>query len=150
MLALLVLLACETTTVTGTAGCSLGIPTLSATSAAVGDTIVVTASPLTETWDTAVTVGAARAEVVAVDRSTCDECDDCKDTGECAICGDCDTCDATCATCVETLSFVVPDVTPGVHPVEIVNRHGRSERVELVVTAADTAADTAPADTSAR
>lgn len=145
---LLLLAACETTTVSGTTSCSLGVPTLGVAAAAPGDTVTLTAAPLTEVWDTAVTVGPARATLVDLDRSTCDECDDCRDTEGCAACGECATCDTTCATCAEVLSFVVPDLAPGTWSVEIVNRYGRSEQVNLVVTApTDTPADTADTST---
>jgi hypothetical protein len=134
MLALLLLFACETTTTTTEPVCTLGVPTLSAGSAAPGETIVVTVSPLSEQWDTSITVGSARADVVAFDRSTCDDCDQCRDTGGCTVCGTCDACTTPCDTCVETVSFVVPALTAGDYPVEIVNRNGRSAQVTLTVT----------------
>ncbi len=141
MLTLLLLAACETTSTSGTATCSLGVPTLAPTSAAPGEQVTMTATPLSEAWDTAVTVGASRATIVDLDRSTCEECDDCRDTGGCSRCGECTDCEETCATCVETVTFVVPELEPGTWTVELVNRYGRSEQVQLTVTAAaDTAA----------
>lgn len=135
---MLAMLACATTTTTPARTCSLDTPTLVPSSAMPGDQVVVTAQPLTEVWDTAVTVGSARAELVEVDRSTCDDCDDCRDTGGCSTCDDCEPCDVACDTCVQSLTFVVPDLAAGEWPVEIVNRHGRSERVLLTVVAAPT------------
>lgn len=135
LLSLLLLVACESTTVTTEATCTLDGVSLAPTSAAPGDLVVATTRPLTEVWDTAVTVGAARAELVELDRATCDECDDCRVTEECSSCETCETCEDACAACVETVSFLVPDVAEGEWSVEIVNRHGRSDRVALTVLA---------------
>ncbi|MDP2309483.1 MAG: hypothetical protein Q8P18_25905 [Pseudomonadota bacterium] len=138
LLSLLLMLACETATSTSYKTCSLNTPALAPASAMPGEQVVLTAQPLTEVWDTAVTVGAARAELVEVDRSTCDDCDDCRDTGGCSSCDDCEDCATPCDTCVQTLTFIVPDLGAGEWPVEIVNRHGRSERVLLTVLAVPT------------
>lgn len=133
---LLLLFACDDTTLATGVTCALGAPTLSPSSAAPGDTVVVTVDRLTEVWDTTITVGPAKASVLEIDRSTCDACDDCQDTGACSVCEPCEPCNEACLTCVETVSFVVPTVEPGDWSVEVINRHGRSDRVTLTVTAA--------------
>ena len=121
LLSIVLMLACQVAETTDAKTCALHTPTLVPSSAMPGEQIVVTTQPLTETWDTAVTVGSARAELVTIDRSTCE---------------DCEACDTPCDTCVQTLTFVVPELGAGEWPVEIVNRHGRSERVSLTVVAA--------------
>ena len=138
LLSLLLAVACDSTSSSSEdATCALDIPTLAPASAAPGAQVVVTAHPLTDLWDTAVTVGPTRVQPVDLDRSTCDSCDDCRDTGGCSSCDVCDTCDADCEGCVETLTFVVPEVAPGEWPVEVVNRHGRTQAVTLTVLAAE-------------
>ncbi|MDP2313467.1 MAG: hypothetical protein Q8P41_11220 [Pseudomonadota bacterium] len=136
LFSVLLMVACESTTITSDPTCAIELPTLSTTTAAPGESIVLTTTPLTEVWDTVVTVGSLTAEIVEVDRSTCDDCDDCRDTGGCASCGECDACTTACDTCVETLTFIVPDLAAGEWPVELVNRHGRSESVLLTVSGA--------------
>ncbi len=138
MLSLLLLLACETLSTPDAPTCALGAPTLSPTSAAPGDIVVITLAPLTEAWDTAVTVGAARATLSGVDRVGCDDCDDCLDTGGCSACDDAcdDACGSLCDACVETVTFVVPELAAGEYPVVLVNRHGRSADIALTVVAA--------------
>jgi hypothetical protein len=139
-------LACDDSTVDTVATCPLGVPTLSATTAAPGDEIRVTLSPLTESWDTAVTVGSTQATVSGLERDNCDDCDDCRDTGGCTACSECTDCDTTCDDCLETLTFIVPDVAAGSWPVTIINSHGRSDPITLVVTATKKK-DTGGADT---
>lgn len=143
---LLLALACDDTTVETVATCPLGVPTLNATTAAPGDEIRVTLSPLTEAWDTAVTIGSVQATVSGLERDNCDDCDDCQDSGGCTACSECTACETTCDDCLETLTFIVPDIAPGTWPVTIINSHGRSDPISLVVTAKkktkDTGADT--------
>jgi hypothetical protein len=139
LLSLLLAVACDTASSSSEdATCALDVPTLAPASAAPGAQVVVTAHPLTDVWDTAVTVGPTRADLVDLDRSTCDTCDDCRDTGECSSCDVCDVCATDCEGCVETVTFVVPDLAPGEWPVEVVNRHGRTQTVTLTVLAAET------------
>lgn len=138
LLSLFLLLACPATTISTDPTCTLDTPVLAPESAAPGDEVVATVRPLTEVWDTALTVGSARAELVEVDRSTCVACDDCRETEECDACEDCDSCDEACAPCVETVRFVVPDLVEGPWSVEIANRHGRSGVTELTVLPAPT------------
>ena len=133
LLSLFLLVACAETTISTSPTCTLDGVELAPTSAAPGEVVIAYTRPLTEVWDTAITVGAARAELVDLDRSTCDACDDCRVTEECSSCEACDSCEDTCASCVESVSFLVPDVAEGDWSVEIVNRHGRSDRAALTV-----------------
>lgn len=130
---LLAALACLPAALPDPRTCSLDTPTLSPASGVPGDEIVVTVQPLTEVWDTVVTVGAERADVLEIDRSTCEECDDCRTDAGCSTCDRCETCDSACETCEQSLTFIVPELAAGDWSVDIVNRHGRSEPVVLTV-----------------
>jgi hypothetical protein len=133
------LLACSTEETVEYATCTLDAPAASPTTAAPGDTVVLTSSPLTEVWDTVVLVGGARAELVSLDRTDCDDCDDCLDEAECDACDlECEDCTETCATCVETVTIVVPSVAAGEQDVQLLNRYGRSALGTLTVLAGDT------------
>lgn len=119
-----------------------------------GDTIVVSGGPLTDAYDTLVTVAGVRAEVGEVSRDDCDLCDECKLDAACYDCQICQDCDIDCEDCTESFSFVVPDTAGGDTTVVISNSYGSSEPLTFVVlgndgdtadTASDTAADTAPA-----
>lgn len=132
---LLLAIACEDTTVDTVPTCPLGEPTMSVSSAAPGDEVRLTLSPLTEAWDTAITVGSARATVKSLERDNCDDCDDCRDSGGCTACSECTACETTCGECLESVTFVVPDLAAGTWPVTVINSHGTSVPVSLVVTA---------------
>jgi hypothetical protein len=94
--------------------------------AAPGDSVLLATEPLTEVFDTVVTVGAARAEVLAVDRSSCGDCDTCRAEALCSDCGACESCDTACDTCAPTVEIVVPSLPDGSYPVTVVNTHGTS------------------------
>jgi hypothetical protein len=142
MILALLTLACTTTTTSEPPVCILDTPVATPASGAPGATVVLTTSPVTAVWDTAVTVGDQRAEIVSVDRTDCDECDSCRESESCTVCGECDACTASCASCVESVSFLVPGVSPGVWPLETINRHGRSPSVSFEVLGTDTGVDT--------
>lgn len=131
----LLLLACTDAVSLTLPTCTVDLVTLAPTEAAPGDEVVVTASPVTETFDTALTVGGVRADVLSVDRVGCDACDACLDEAECGTCStDCDACDALCeAECIETITFVVPELAAGDATVELFNSHGGSDRLALNV-----------------
>jgi hypothetical protein len=140
---LLLLAACDTTLTSTTDVCTLGAPAMSVAEAAPGDTVTLTLSPLTEAWDTVITVGPDRATILDLDRSTCDACDTCREDAECTTCGECTDCEASCDTCVETVQFIVPALSAGIWPVQLTNLYGRSQPVDLTIpSGADTGADT--------
>jgi hypothetical protein len=148
------LLACTSDELETTSGCTLDAPVAAPASGAPGDEVVLTSAPLTEVWDTLVTVGGTRATVLDLTRDGCDDCDTCVDDAECTVCDvECVDCTETCATCVETVTIVVPDLPAGDHAVQVVNRHGTSELGTLTVLAGadtgdtDTGADTGDTDT---
>ncbi|MCB9777989.1 MAG: hypothetical protein H6742_05450 [Alphaproteobacteria bacterium] len=129
--------------------CDLVVETPAPESASPGDVVVVAATPLTSSWDTAVFIGGERATLQSLDRTDCTACDECRQTAECGECGDCDACDLECSvTCSETLTLVVPDgVAPGVAQVEVYNLHGVGE-TELQVLDTTTGGDSGSTDTS--
>lgn len=136
---LLLLLACTTQTIYVAPTCTLDAPAAEPAAAPVGATVTLTSRALTEAWDTVVTIGSARAEVVAVDRDGCSDCDSClNDTGveDCLPCTpQCDSCAEACATCVETARIRVPDLPPGDYEVFLTNVHGSSTAGAFTVTA---------------
>ena len=77
MLALL-LFACDTTITSTSQSCEVDLISLTPAQVVPGDTVTLTAVPLTEAWDTAIRVGGLEAEVLAVTREGCDDCDVCQ------------------------------------------------------------------------
>ena len=137
--------ACEATSTSVTPACTLEMPTLNPTSAYVGTPVVVTATPLTTQWDTAVTIGSSRAEITDFTRDGCSECDVCVTANTCTACGACDSCADLCSTCVESITVTVPALAPGSWPVTLLNHHGRSASATLTVAATpDTGTDSTP------
>lgn len=129
--------ACTTASTTKFPVCEVALMAVAPEAAAPGDVVVLTATPLSEAWDTALMVGGVRAPVLAVDRVGCEACDTCRDDEACEECGDCDACDATCAQeCVETVTFQVPDLPEGTAWIELFNAHGGSDRLSIEVTPA--------------
>jgi hypothetical protein len=130
--------------------CEVSLTSLSPAAAGVGDEVVLSATPLSEVWDTVILVGGVRAELSGLTRDDCDDCDSCREDNECSDCfSDCDACDAQCAAdCVETATFVVPELEPGLTTVELFNTHGGSERIAFeVLGTSDTGAGGDSADT---
>jgi hypothetical protein len=107
-----------------------------------GQTIVVTGGPFGETWDNLVKVDGTLADVVettqterldesgeTVEAEACERCDACRERAA----GTCNRCYQACGNCVETLSFVVPDVSGGDTSVLILNGNGGSEPAPFTV-----------------
>jgi hypothetical protein len=141
MLLLLLLAACDVAIGTAVPTCTLDAPIAEPTEAAPGDTVTVRTRPLTESYDTVVTLGAVRASDVAVTRAECDACDTCRADNGCSACGTCTVCDEDCASCDETLTFTVPVVAAGTHALRVTNAHGASASAQLVVVGADSGED---------
>lgn len=168
---------CRTPTVDFFESCELDV-VLDPASGAPGEVVTATGSPLTQPYDTLVSVGGVDAEVLEVAREPeCEECDTCKLDAGCLVCGTClgtsldpdrrlecfgDPFDPQstgyCGRCVETLTFVVPASAPrGLTTVVVLNRNGSSAPLEFRVggtestgdTSAETADTSTPTDTSA-
>jgi hypothetical protein len=141
---------CDTSSTSSNSPCDVSLHALTPAEAWVGDRVDLTGRPFTSAYDTAVYVGSARATILELGREGCEACDTCLDEQNCSGCDDCDACDPLCADCVETVSFLVPDQEPGVSSVQLFNRHGESDALELEILGEpeDTAPqDTAPQDT---
>ena len=144
-LVLLSLLGCNTAVVASYDDCSIAV-TPTPESGLPGDVITLEGGPFSATWDTVVRVGGVDATVTDVVRTSCDTCDTCRADAGCLACGACADCDADCAPCVQTVLFLVPDVTPGIQPVVLYNQHGTSDVASLTVLGASPDTD-APSDT---
>ena len=143
MLLALLLVSCTTSSTVTYPVCEIDDAQVTPAAAYPGDTVVITATPLTEAWDTAVTFGATRAEIISLDRVGCDACDACVVEYGCDLCDDCDACDALCAAdCSESVTVIVPDLSPGSVMIEMFNTHGPATPMAFeVLGAVDTAAD---------
>jgi len=135
--------ACETTPVVTLGTCDVGLSSPSAESLRPGEPLTIDAAPLTTDWDTVVYIGGVQAELTTLDRVGCETCDTCRTEALCTECGDCDTCDRLCEEqCDESLTVLVPDLAPGPADVWLINRHGRSDSLSVIVLPPDVAADT--------
>jgi hypothetical protein len=141
VLPVVLLAACTTTEVVRPAPCSLAEPTVDPAEATPGETVRVTTHPLTDAYDTVVTVGSGLASVVELDREDCDDCDDCRTEQACTSCTDCDACASECDRCEESVVIVVPEVGNGEQAVLVTNSRGSSPPGTLVVYGVDTARD---------
>lgn len=126
--------ACETDSTGYSLQCDLAAPALAPAEAAPGESIVATGNAFTEVYDTVVTVGGEAATIIDLERADCVECDECQVSAGCTACDDCDACATECLPCVETLTFSVPTVPVGWHPVTLTNLHGQSAASSLLVT----------------
>lgn len=124
---------------TGT--CTVTLDSVAPAAATPGETAIVSGSPFTTLYDSALYVGSSRATLLDLDRTGCESCDECRDDENCTACGDCDACDSVCDACVETLSFEVPEETVGTTALQLYNRYGHSASLSFEVTTnADTGA----------
>lgn len=145
---LTVLLGCTTTTSISLPVCDVELTIAQPEVGVAGDSVVLTGSPLTDTWDTAVYFGSARALVTDIDRDTCGDCDACRETNGCTACGDCDSCDVLCSSdCIETATVEVPAQTSGVVEVLLYNAYGASTPLAFTVDAPEDTGDTSTEDT---
>ncbi len=142
-------------TLTGATGCSAQLVDsfdaceialyVSPPAGAPGDVINVLGGPQSTVYDTLLQIDGTPAEIVDLTRSLdCVGCDSCREeTLSCGGCAD------PCATCVETVSFVTPDISPGVKLLILTNGYGSSTPFEFTVLEA-TPTDTGAAASSAR
>jgi len=144
LLGLPFLAACDDSSTAVSLRCDVVIASELPEQAAPGDAVVLTGTPFTTIWDSAVYLDQTRAQLLDVSRDGCDACDECRDDYDCNACGDCDACDTLCNEgCVETTTFEVPALAPGAYDVTLVNVHGVSPPVPLIVPASpETGAET--------
>lgn len=138
--------ACSTSNTTYPGTCLVDV-SLAIPQARVGDVVVIDGGPFTVDYDTQVLVDGVAATGISVSRIDCDPCDTCVDDQDCDGCRECTACDEDCAPCLETTSFIVPDVEPGVQAVVLINAYGASEGLVLDVLPAADDTDTDVVDT---
>jgi len=134
------LLACDTTETQISDKCTVDIVQPTETFE-VGSEVSVIASPLSEAWDTVVTIDELSSLVTGLDRDNCEQCDQCKEQYECYSCYDCDSCDYLCkTTCIEKVNFIVPEGDEKSSLLHITNRYGQSPpiSVDIVLPSLDT------------
>jgi hypothetical protein len=93
------------------------------------------ATPLSDTWDTYVTIDGFEAEVISIQRLGCSSCDTCRLENLCDSCETCDECTALCDTsvCFEELNIYTPILSVGTATLQIINKYGHSPQYELSV-----------------
>ena len=112
-----------------------------------GQRATITATPMSEAWDSRITLGSTSVLAEDLNRINCEACDSCRERYECLDCFDCDSCDAICkSTCSEQLTFQVPDTLAGSYPLSLINRFGQSASTDVVITASTL--DTGASDTA--
>ena len=160
MIALLAVLACNTTAPVEFATCDIQLsPTPE--EANPGDVIDLVGGPASVPFDTVVTIAGLDAEVVDITREGCQFCDACRSDNGCLSCqGTCIACEELCAAdCIETTRVQVPPAAPfGETSIAIVNTFGTGTTPFLVLGAPPTptgdtgqtpaTGDTSGADTS--
>lgn len=138
----LLLLACSEV-VSGLAPpCVPDAPVPEVSTVAPGEATRIRVHPLATDYDTAVYVGASRAEVLGVQREGCEAYDTCLGDEGCSACGDCDACGPLLADCVETVRVRVPVLEAGTYPLVVYSQYGETLPGSLSVGGADTGADT--------
>jgi len=138
---------CITEVVTIAPDCSVEISAVEPGEGEPGSTVLISASPLTSDFDTAVTFGPERAEITSVDRVDCEDCDDCRAVYSCSGCADCPACDLTCdSTCDESITVVLPAGDPGNQPLRITNSHGSSGSLDFELLEGSATPDTGSGD----
>jgi hypothetical protein len=142
-LLLVLLSACDDSFQVFSPRCEVRLDEVTPAAGIVGDEAVATGGPFTDRIDTALFLGATRAEVGRVDRTGCDTCDSCREERECGECGECPACGPVCDVCTETVTFAVPSLSAGARELVLFNAHGSSNALEFtVLDEADTGADT--------
>ena len=103
--------------------------TLVPTSGLAGDTVRVSGGPFTTTWDTIIQVDGAQAEILDISfDGDCTDCLICKDSEI-----DCTQCDEECVSCVESIGFIVPNVSSGDVSVVLTNAYGSTGSIPFQV-----------------
>jgi len=132
---LLLALACDATAVGLAPPCTLAAPVPEVETAAPGDRLKIAAHPLGEAFDTAVYIGATRAELLGVQRVDCEAWDSCLTENGCGECADCDACGTAARSCVETARVVVPELPDGEYAVVIYTQYGVTAAGTLQIAA---------------
>jgi hypothetical protein len=97
--------------------------------------VTLYASPLSEIWDTYVTIDGLETEVRSIQRLGCSSCDTCRLENFCDSCETCDECTALCdaSVCFEELTIFTPILSNETATLQIINKYGHSPLYELSV-----------------
>jgi hypothetical protein len=146
MLFLILLLGCDDAFTVSSPRCEVRLDQVTPAGGAAGDEAVATGGPFTDRIDTALFLGATRADILQVERTGCDTCDSCREERECGECGECPACGPVCEVCTETVAFSVPAAPFGAQELVLFNAHGSSNALEFTVQE-ETDTDPDPVDT---
>lgn len=121
-----ILSACETTEVTTTTRCDIDIPSVEEPFF-FGESTTILAYPMTEKWDTLVEFSGVEAEIIAINKESCEECEECREFNGCTDCDYCSSCQESCETCIHSVDIIVPSEASEEAQLVITNSHGTSD-----------------------
>ena len=134
MIAAIWFFACESSEIVVSDKCTVEIEQISPSPIIAGQQATLVATPMSEPWDSRISIGQHSILAETLERIGCDECDSCRAQYECLDCFDCDNCDLLCKnTCTEQLSFQVPNALEGDFQLYLINRFGQSEPYNISV-----------------
>ena len=134
MIAAIWLFACDSSEIVVSDKCTVEIEQISPTPLIAGQQATMTAKPMSEPWDSRISIGQSSVLAASLERIGCEECDSCRARYNCLDCFDCDSCDVLCQdTCSEQLTFQVPNALEGDFQLYLVNRFGQSQPLSISV-----------------
>jgi len=133
MILLSLLLACDSTEYVTTQRCSIDIVDTVPAEAISGEALVISAYPLTETWDTLVSFDNQEAEVINITKEECNDCSECRELNRCTVCDYCDVCASSCDTCAHSVEVIVPELLSGSTDLLIHNAQGSSDPYSISI-----------------
>ena len=94
------------------------------------------ATPLSDTWDTYVSINGEPVEITSLQRLGCGSCDTCRIEQQCDSCEECTECSALCDTsvCFEEMTILTPVLTENTAKLQIINKYGHSPVYDLTIT----------------
>ena len=95
--------------------------------------IVLSATPLSDIWDTYVSIDGTSAEITSLQRLSCGSCDTCRVEQQCDSCEECTECTALCdsSVCFEEMTILTPVLTQSTAQLQIINKYGHSPVYDL-------------------
>ncbi len=98
--------------------------------------ILLYATPLSDIWDTHVSINGESVEITSLQRLGCGSCDTCRIEQQCDSCEECTECDALCdaSVCFEEMTILTPVLTEESAQLQIINKYGHSPVYDLAIT----------------
>ena len=98
--------------------------------------IVLSATPLSDIWDTYVSINGESVEITSLQRLSCGSCDTCRIEQQCDSCEECEACTALCdiSVCFEEMTIRTPVLTQDTAQLQIINKYGHSPVYDLIIT----------------